>query len=499
MGDNISLKEKTIHGLKWSYISTFSTAIMQIGYTAVMARLLNPSDFGLVAMGGVVLRLGQYFAQMGMSSAIIQKKDLTNENISAAFTSSLFLGFIFSLLTVLLAPLAVFIFNNNEIVSIIRLMGLSFLINGFSLTALALIRRNLEFKRLTIAEITAYIIGYLIVGIGLAILGFGVWSLVFASLTQSAILSILTFIIIKHKVTLTFSWAQYKPLFSFGSKVSIISFLEFIGGSLDTILIGRFFGNKKLGFYNRAQMLISLPMTYFISSFSKVLFPSLSAIQDDNERIKKNFFLILKIAATIIFPFAVVVSILSKEIVFTILGAKWGESVTLLRILAIAGAIDYFEHLIAVLFEAKGYLKQKIYLQTGYIITLLIAFYLFFEAGVLGFTIALLISQVIRFTAYSYYLLISFKIKVEEYLRIFLEPFFTTILIASILFVSQYFFRSTNIDLFLKLVINSIIALVSYFAILLLKYNSEIKQNIINILMIVTKRKNESTFSFTRL
>lgn len=494
-----SLTQKTIHGLKWSYISTISTAVMQIGYTAVMARLLNPSDFGLVAMGGVVLRFGQYFAQMGMSSALIQKKDLSKENISAAFTSSLFLGLLFTILTLLLAPLAKFVFENNDVIPLVRIMGISFLINGFSLTALALIKRSLNFKRLAISEISAFLIGYLIVGIGSALAGFGVWSLVFASLSQTAILAILTFLTIRHDVSLTFSWSHYKPLFSFGSKVSIISFLEFIGGSLDTIFIGRFLGDKKLGFYNRAQMLIGLPMTYMITSFSKVLFPSLSIIQDDNEKVKKNTFLILKMVATVIFPFAAVVSILSKEIVFVILGAKWIESISILHILAFAAAFDFLDHLIAVLFEAKGLLREKMYLQSGYILILITAYYIFFPLGIIGFAAALLCAQLIRFVGYSAYFIKKINVNLTEFLTVFTAPLLTTIIIICLLIPFNYLLNTINNNLFVSFVSAGIYTIVIYAAVLFLKFNTEIKKNILDVLKMVLKRKIENSNPFIGL
>lgn len=498
MSDNQTLKQKTLHGIKWSYISTITTAILQIGYTAIMARLLNPSDFGLVAMGGVVLRFGQYFAQMGMGSALIQKKDLTKENVSAAFTSSIFLGLIFTILTILFAPLAKYIFNYVDVVKIIRLMGLSFIINGFSLTSLALIRRSLNFKILAISEISAYLIGYIIIGIGSAFIGFGVWSLVFASLSQTTVLGILTFLTVRHNISLTFSWNHYKPLFSFGSKVSIISFLEFIGGSLDTILIGRILGDKKLGFYNRAQMLISLPMTYLMTSFSKVLFPSLSQIQDDNEKIKRNMFLILKMVSIVIFPFAIVVAILSKEIVYIILGPKWVESVNILRILAIAFAIDYFEHLLATLFEAKGYLGQKIYLQTFYVIILTITFYVFYPLGLEGFALAILFSQLIRFVGYSILFLKNINIVLTDFIKVFNSTLLTSLLTFVGIFTSYILINLFSHNLIINFLINSFLAVVVYLILLFLRINEDVRKNMFNILGLLIRGKNEASISITR-
>lgn len=484
-----SLTQKTIHSLKWSYVSTISTAAMQVGYTAVMARLLNPSYFGLVAMGMVVLRFGQYFAQMGMGSAIIQKKDLSKENISAAFTSSIFLGLLFTVLTFLLAPLAKYVFNNNDVIPLVRIMGLSFLINGFSLTALALIRRSMNFKYLAFAEITAFIIGYLVIGIGSALLGFGVWSLVYASLSQNLILAILTFLIIRHEVTLTFSWAHYKPLISFGSKISVISFLEFIGSSLDTILIGRYFGDIKLGFYNRAQMLINLPMQYFTTSFSRVLFPSFSQIQDDNERIKKNIFLILKIFATVLFPFSIVVSILSKEIVFVILGSKWMESAMLLSVLAFASMINLLTHFIAVLFEAKGLLKEKIFIQSLFTVVLAASFYLVLPYGVLGFTYALLFSQIFKILQYFLYFIKIFDIKLAELVKNFVPPILSDMLILIVLLPFHHFIILISKNDYLVLSICLFLSAGAYVGIFKLKFNSEIKSRLNDILMTIKMPK----------
>ena len=398
-----SLTKKALHGLKWSYISTFTTALMQIGYTAVMARILTPADFGLVAMGSVVLSFGNYFAQMGMGSAIIQKKDITKEQIKAVFTSSVLLGIFFFVLTFLIAPLLKYVFDNQDVIPLVRVMGLSFLLNGFSLTPLALIRRELQFKALATAEIISFFVGYIIIGIASALVGFGVWSLVFASLIQSVLIMAITFLIIRHELTLSFSWTHYKPLFSYGSRVSIISFLEFIGSSLDTIVIGRYFGSSQLGIYNRAQMLINVPLQYFTSSFSRVLFPSFSRIQNDKERIRANIIFILQIISIIIFPFTILVVVLSKEIVEILLGPKWLDAAPLLKYLAFAAAVNLLTHFIAVLFEAKGLLKQKIIIQTFFIVILAISFYFALEYGVYAFTIALLICHISRLFTTCFY------------------------------------------------------------------------------------------------
>ena len=453
---------------------------MQIGYTAVMARLLNPADFGLVAMGGVVLNFGNYFAQMGMGSAIVQKKEITKEQISAAFTSSIFLGFVFSLLAFLLAPLAIFVFKNQGVVPLLRLMGLAFLLNGFSLTALALIRRELKFKALAIAEIISFVIGYPIIGIGSAIAGFGVWSLVFASLTQNALIAIITFFIIKHKLSLSISWKHYKPLLSFGSRVSIISFLEFVGSSLDTILIGRFFGSNLLGIYNRAQMLINLPMQYFTSSFSRVLFPSFSRIQDDNERVKRNILLILRTVSMVIFPFAIIVAVLSKEIVEVLLGARWLEAASLLKVLSFAAAVDLLTHFIAVLFEAKGLLKQKIIIQGTFVIVLAISFYFALRYGLFGFACALLVCQTFRQVFYMFFFLRKFEIGLLETFRDYLFLLVSCLAIFVPTYLMHWWIAGSNMPSFAIIGLTLLPFAGVYALVLNSKNNAQMKNEIIS-------------------
>ena len=320
MTDNLT--SKTLHGLKWSYTGTIINSILQIGFTAIMARLLEPTDFGMMAMAGVILRFGTYFAQMGVGSALIQKKEISDEDVRAAFTSGLFLGILFFVLVWFCAPFAIFIFDNEKVIPIIRVMALSFVITGLSTTALSLLRRNLEFRSLAITEIISYVLGYGMIGITLAYNGFGVWSLVAGALSQSAFLTILSYMFSRHKLLFIYRWKYYKPLYSFGSRVSIISFFEFLGSNLDTLAIGHFIGAAPLGIYNRAFMLVNLPAQYLTSSFSRVLFPSFSRVQKEIERLKKAYLSTIMLFSAILLPTCLGIAVASQEIVLLVLGRK---------------------------------------------------------------------------------------------------------------------------------------------------------------------------------
>ena len=433
MTDNLT--SKTLHGLKWSYTGTIINSILQIGFTAIMARLLEPTDFGLMAMAGVILRFGTYFAQMGVGSAMIQKKEVSDEDVRAAFTSGLFLGILFFVLVWFCAPFAIFIFDNEKVIPIIRVMALSFVITGLSTTALSLLRRNLEFRSLAITEIISYVSGYGMIGITLAYNDFGVWSLVAGALSQSAFLTILSYMFSRHKLSFIYRWKYYKPLYSFGSRVSIISFFEFVGSNLDTLTIGHFIGAAPLGIYNRAFMLVNLPAQYLTSSFSRVLFPSFSRVQKEIVRLKKAYLSTIMLFSAILLPTCLGIVVASQEIVLLVLGEKWIAAIPVLQILAIATPFNLLSHFGGTVCEATATLNIKLLMQIIYVTILGILFYLMRGFGIREFAMAIVFAEFIRFLAYLFIVKQICNISPMEYVHAYLPSIASSLIIG----VSIYF------------------------------------------------------------
>ncbi len=426
-----SLTTRTFHGLKWSYLDTAINAVLQIGYTAVMARLLSPAAFGLVAMANVVLRFGSYFAQMGMGSALVQKKELSQEEIRAGFTSNVFLSLLMFAIIWLGAPLSTYIFNNEAVVPIVRWLALSFIFTGLSTTAISLLRRALDFRSIAIAHIISFILGYAGFGILMALNGFGVYSLVGAALSQGAILAVLAYLFSRHNLLFIFEWKYYKKLFSFGARVSVVSFMEFLSSNLDTMAIGRFLGDVSLGFYNRAFMLVNLPMHYLVTSFSRVLLPSFSQIQNQISRLREAYLTSLIIVGSFIIPICWGISAASNDVVLFILGDKWTPSIPILRILAFSIPFYFLAHLAAVILEAMARLKIKIIIQSVSIISLIIFFILFSKLGVVGFAVAVSITKLLEFIIYIYVIRSNLEIK-NTVLINKLMPIFSSGLIVSL-------------------------------------------------------------------
>jgi lipopolysaccharide exporter len=394
------LAAKTLHGLKWTNAATVANIALQLILSAILARLLTPQDFGLVAMALVVLNFGTFFSQLGVGRALIQKASLSAEEVRAGFTSSLFLGSLMTAIVFFLAPLVGRFYQTPDVVPILRVLSLSFIINGLSVTATSLLRRQFRFRVDSIAEVLSYLFGYGAIGIPLALAGYGVWSLVFATLSQALLTALIAYGAVRHDLRPIFGWYAYKPLYHFGSRVSLISIFEFIGYNLDTILIGRLASASALGLYNRAYLLARLPLYRLATSITKVLFPSFSQLQLEPLRFRSAYVLSLSLASAFIMPVAFGMAAASEELVRVLLGEQWTGAIPILQLLAVGMPASLLTHFSGVACEALAVLRAKLLLQVGYIACLAVLFWQFQGYGILGFAAALGVAEIGRHLAY---------------------------------------------------------------------------------------------------
>ena len=402
--DHNSLTNRAINGLQWSFLSVVVISVIQIGYSALMARLVAPEAFGLVAMANVILRFGTYFSRMGIGSAIIQKKDLSDDDIRAAFTAALVFGLFVTLLIVIGAPLGKLIFDDEQVVSVVRVMAFTLFIAGVSTTATSLLRRQFRFRAIALVEISSFVLGAGGVGVVLALTGYGVWSLVYSSLAQGIFLAIFSYIFCQHSLKITFNLSKYKAILSFGSKVSVVSFLEFLGYNLDSMVIGRFSGAETLGYYNRANYIVRYPAEKISGSITNILFPALSRIQHDNEKLWEAYTSTIAILGVFLFVFAFAVSASAREVIGVIYGEKWLKAIPFLQVFAISVPFGLLKRVNGILLEALGKLKQKITVTVLYLFTLITLFFVFYRVDNIGFVYAFLLTEIIFYIVYTIYI-----------------------------------------------------------------------------------------------
>jgi O-antigen/teichoic acid export membrane protein len=339
---------------------------------------------------------------------------------------------------------------------------------------LALIRRNLNFKSLAVIETISYIISYGGIGIVSALLGLGVWSLVFASLSQALLSAILSYSVVKHNLLFLFSWEKYKPLFSFGSKISSITFSQFIGANIDTLLIGKFFGASLLGIYNRTSLLINLPGQYLFASLSRVLFPAFSQIQTDSKKLTSAYIYSITLLSIILIPITIGIIPMAQNIITLYLGNKWNEAVPVFQVLVISITFAAIINISGSILQAVGKLKKIFFIEIFHILLLITSIIVLSNYGLIGFAIAITLCRFIRFILYS--------VVVNKYLNVlsskFLKLFFVNTIAGIAIYISisllTQFLSQASIYLTISAQILSLIILYSvFFKTIAMKYFNE--------------------------
>jgi lipopolysaccharide exporter len=396
-----NLASDTLRGLKWSYGATLANALVQLALTAIFARLLAPIDFGLLAISLVVVRFGSYFAEMGVGAALVQKQEITDEDINAGYTATLLLGFGIATVVIVLAPILAELLSNSQVVNVIRAMAVSLFITTVSVPATSLLRRKLDFRALGLSELIAYATGG-IIGVGLASTGYGVWSLVASVIVQNIVLGFIAYQLSGRPLSLSFDARRLRGLLSYGGRFSLISFFEFLSYNIDTFLIGSFLGAGSAGTYNRASVLATVPAQYLNRSLMRVLFPSFSRLQTDLARMKEAYLSGLLFLGIGLFSICFGISAASEEIVKVALGEQWTEVIPILTVLALAIPAHLLLHFSGMISETTGQLTTKLLVRILHFSTLLLAYLCFYGYGLIAFVWVLLATETVFYLIYTH-------------------------------------------------------------------------------------------------
>jgi lipopolysaccharide exporter len=349
-----NLTAQAASGLSWSALSTVALVVANLAYTATVSRLLEPTEFGLMAMANLVVLFGQFFARMGLASALVQKTELSDDEVRAASTAGIVLGLMCMGLVWLLAPAVGGLFHTPEVAPVLRGLGVSCLFMGWSMTGLGLLRREMRFRALSVISIGAYVVGYLVVGVALALLGAGVWSLVAATVTSTLIQAVWQFAILRHPLRPVLRWRPYQTVCGYGTRLQVAHVLDYLGGNLDTFTIARIASPAMLGQYSRAYYLVFQPLgTYLSAALTNVAFAALSRVQEDATRLRRGYLSMTSLSALLVFPLCAGMAVAAPDLVATVLGSQWGPAVGLVPWFALAGGCHVASQLSQSLAEAR--------------------------------------------------------------------------------------------------------------------------------------------------
>ena len=355
--------QQILCGLGWSAMATLVSAACQFVFLAVLARLLDPAAFGLMAMAGIALRFAGFFAQMGFAQAIIQRQKLGAEDTTAALLMALGVGALLYGAMVLAAPLFGAGFRAPELPLLISVLGLSLLLGSLGSLPIALLRRQARFKRVNAIEVFSFVVGYGAVGIACASRGLGVWSLVAATLSQQALVIVAGFLAVRYPLAWPVPRAAFVQLWGYGSRYSLIGFLEFLSANVETLFIGRSLGKGELGLYNRAITLTNLPVEFGVSAVTKVLFPALASLQHDRNRLADGFQMLLLCIGIFSSAVACGVAAAAPDVVALLLGDPWLAVVPTVQVVAFAVPPMFMYVACGVTLDSLGALGPKLRLQ----------------------------------------------------------------------------------------------------------------------------------------
>lgn len=333
-----SLKIKTVKGVGWSAADAFLGHGVTFMVSIVLARLLSPDDYGLLGLIAVFTAVCTALINGGFTTALIRKKDASNDDYNTAFIVNLGMSLMLYAVIFLCSHLIADFFNRQELVALIRVSSFGMIIGALALVQQTRLTKRIDFKTQTKISIIAAITSG-IIGITMALFDFGVWSLVAQHLSSQAIRTILLWNANKWVPTLRFSSKSFHELFGFGWKMVISSVLETIWKELYQVIVGKFYTPATLGQYTRAKQFSKLFSTNLTMVIQRVTYPVLSNIQDDKNRMIAAYRRIIKttmfVTATVMFFLGAI----SEPLLYCLIGPKWHEASTYLPLICISGSL----------------------------------------------------------------------------------------------------------------------------------------------------------------
>lgn len=321
--------------------------------TAILAHLLNPNDFGLIAMVAVFSNFFLLVNDLGLPSAIIQKKDVTEEDLSSAFWVNLLEGLVVTGVFLILAPVIAGFYSYSILKPIIMVTSMLFTISSLGMIQSALFSKKMDFKTLAIVEIVASALGGG-VAVTLAATGFGVWSIVSQSLTSALVMAVLLFFLSEWRPRLILKWQPTRRLLGFGLPLMGFNFINYFNRNLDNLLIGKYLGAKQLGYYDVAYKSLLFPMQNASYVIGRVMFPALSKLEDDKARVRAAYIRATQYIALITFPLTAGLAVLAPQLVRVVLGPKWERAIFLIQVLALIGGLQSLYTTIGWIYMSQG-------------------------------------------------------------------------------------------------------------------------------------------------
>ena len=433
----MNLKQRAISGVKWSGLSRIFSTLLIFITTAILARILEPSDFGLMGMIFVITGFAQAFADAGISNALIYRQDATNEQLSSLYWLNIIAGVIILLIVLVTKPLIVAYYQEPRISAYLSVIAIRFVIIASGQQYRVLLQKELRFRTLSIIEIIGITIAS-VVAVTTAILGWGVWSLVLRSLVQAIVMSLLFIFWAARSGRLPrlhFRKADLEGYMGFGLYQMGEKAINYLSANVDSLIIGRFLGAEALGFYSLAFQLIKFPLSQFNPIITQVAFPTFSKIKEDDV-LRRGYLKVISMISTIVFPLMAGMFVVAPLFVEVVYGSTWLPAVDVIRILCIVGMFRAVGNPISSLLLSKGRADIGFYWNIVVAVLMSVTGLIGVNWGIVGVALAtLIVMALIRFPVGFYLRWIIVRMRAKPYLASLLVPLIGSGIMIAVLWV----------------------------------------------------------------
>jgi len=347
------LDSKIRKGVAWTSLAQIGAQIASLVIAVILTRLLSPQDFGLVGMVLVFTGFAVVFNDMGFGAALVQKLDVDQHHKNAVFWMSIVIGALLTLVMAAAAPYIASFYGIPALQPLTVAISVIFFINAFATVKVALLQKAMDFRTLAAAQLIGTVLSGLL-AIYLAFSGYGVWSIVVMYIAYALFYVLVLWIIAPWRPDLSLRWSALKDLSRFSSNLVGFSAFNYWTRNGDNLLIGRFVGSAALGFYARAYTILLVPVWQVSSIISNVMFPALSAIQDDIERVREMYLKAICVISLITFPLTLGLLVLSGPFVLALFGEKWAEMIPILQVFGLLGAIQSIGTTVGWIYQSQG-------------------------------------------------------------------------------------------------------------------------------------------------
>lgn len=329
-------KQKALSAIKWSFLGQYAEQLVLFLISIALARLLEPRDFGLIAMLGFFSAVIMAIGDFGIGNGLIQKKNATDTDKSTVFWVTIAMGLVMALIYWSIAGWVADFYKEPQLKLIVQVSALAMVFDSFTGVQRVLIKKEIRFKRLAIIRACATL-GAGVLGVVLAWMGCGVWSLVVQGMASTLLLSLGFWVGSSWRPSFCFSMASIRSLAGFGLNLFGANFVDYVVGRFDSLLAGKLFAADLLGYYSRASSLTRLPVQYAIAGIQRTLFPLFASISDDKAQMEAAYRKATDIAGLWVFAISFGLAAVAEPLIGTVYGEKWKSAVPLLKILALSG------------------------------------------------------------------------------------------------------------------------------------------------------------------